>query len=128
MRYTLSQQQRGLANSSIMFLIVIIVFSLWVFFKLFPMYLENKKVSQVLEDIKGNSEIAQKTSEEVRRMLRDGFSNKNITRISDENFQDQVTIIKTEQGFEITVKYQQTAPIMGKLSFLNQFEKTVEAP
>lgn len=127
MRYT-PYQQRGLSSSSIMFLIMIITFSLWIFFKLFPMYLENKKVSQVLEDIKSNPEALQKTSEEIKRLLRDGLSNKNITRITEENFQDQVTITKTERGFEITVKYQQIAPVMGKLSFLNQFEKTVEAP
>jgi len=120
--------QSGLANSTIFFLIVIIAFTLWVFFKLFPLYLENRKVTQVLDDMKGNSEALQKDLLGLKRMLKDGLVSKDVKSISEENFDEQVKITKTEQGFEIVINYQQKAPITGHLYFLNEVEKTVEAP
>jgi hypothetical protein len=120
-------QQRGLAGSATVLLIVIIIFSLWVFFKLFPFYMENAKVTNVLETIQTTPEALQKSNDELRRMVLDGFSNKDLKRINQDNFDSYVKISKEATGFEITVKYDQTVPIASNLYFLNKFEKTVVA-
>lgn len=121
-------QQRGMATSSLIFLLLTIIFGLWLFFNLFPFYLENSKVSKVLGTIQANSEALQKSEKELQKMVLDGLADKGLTRINNENVNDYVDINKTTDGFQITIRYEQEEPISGNLFFLNKFEKTVEAP
>ena len=121
-------QQRGMATSSLVFLLITLIFGLWLFFNLFPFYLENSKVRKVLGTIQANSEALQKNEKELQKMVLDGLADKGLTRINNENVNDYVDINKTANGFQITIQYEQRELISGNLFFLNQFEKTVEAP
>ncbi len=121
-------QQRGMATSSLIFLLLTIIFGLWLFFNLFPFYLENSKVSKVLGTIQANTEAPQKSEKELQKMVLDGLADKGLTRINNENVNDYVDINKTANGFQITIQYEQRELISGNLFFLNRFEKTVEAP
>lgn len=122
------RQQCGMATSSLIFLLLTIIFGLWLFFNLFPFYLENSKVRKVLGTIQANSEALQKNEKELQKMVLDGLADKGLTRINNENVNDYVDINKTANGFQITIQYEQRELISGNLFFLNQFEKTVEAP
>jgi Domain of unknown function (DUF4845) len=121
-------QQRGMANSTMVFLLLFIILGLWLFFNLFPFYLENSKVKKVLETIQANTEAPQKSEKELQKMVLDGLADKGLQRINNENVNDYVDITKTAEGFQITIKYEQRELITGNLFFLNKFEKTVATP
>lgn len=122
------KQQRG-SGSSFFLLAVIIIFSLWFFFKLFPMYMENWNVSSALEQITEEKDVVNKMDGEIRQMLLNFLSEKNIKLFDKENVKQYVTIERlTEKGIvEITVEYEQTKSLIGNISFLVKFKNTVAA-
>lgn len=123
-------QQRGMSGTTIMFLIVILIFVLIVFFKLFPIYMENMTVANALEKLKEEQNIVQKTDSDIRRMFMRYLSDKDVKPFDPEDVKQHVTIDRiTEEGIvEITVEYQRVKSLMGNVSFLVEFKNTVEAP
>ncbi|EDN68990.1 hypothetical protein BGP_3518 [Beggiatoa sp. PS] len=123
-------RQRGMSGIAIIFLIIILIFVLVVFFKLFPVYMENMKVSSALDKLQEDENITQKMDTEIRRMFLGYLSDKDVDLFDNESIKQQMTIDRrTDEGIvEITVKYERTKPLMGNISFLVDFENRVEAP
>jgi len=123
-------RQRGMSGITIIFLIIILIFVLVVFFKLFPVYMENMKVSSALDKLQEDENITQKMDTEIRRMFLGYLSDKDVDLFDNESIKQQMTIDRrTDEGIvEITVKYERTKPLMGNISFLVDFENRVEAP
>ena len=123
-------QQRGMSGTTIMFLIVILIFILIVFFKLFPIYMENMTVVSALEKLKEEQNITQKMDSEIQRMFLGYLSDKDVKLFDSENVKQHVTIdrITEEEIVEITVEYQRVKSLMGNVSFLIEFKNSVEAP
>jgi hypothetical protein len=124
------QHQRGMAGTTLMFVIVILVFSLWIFFKLFPVYMENWKVGSALENLQEEQNITQKMDGDIRRLFLEYLSDKDVELFDNENIKQHVTIYRMteEKKVEITVEYEKIEPLMGNISFLLKFENRIEAP
>lgn len=127
-------QQQGMSGMALMLLIVMLIFVLIVFFKLFPAYIENWKVGNVLESISEDHKVFQRTDREIRRIILGRLSEEDIDPdeigLSKENIKDNLTIdrISDEKLVEITLTYQQVKPLMGNVSFLVHFENSVKLP
>lgn len=123
-------QQRGVAATTFMFLIVILVFLLWIFFKLFPLYMENWKVVSALEEIQEEQNITQKMDGDIRRLFLEYLSDKDVELFDNENIKQHLSIYRMteEKTVEITVEYEKIEPLMGNISFLIKFENRIEAP
>ena len=123
-------RQRGMSGLAILFLIIILIFTLVVFFKLFPLYMDNMTVSNALEELQEEGNITQKMDTEIQRMFLGYLSDKNIDLFDSDSIKQVMTIDhRSDEGIvEITVKYQRTKPLMGNISFLVDFENRVEAP
>ncbi|MDM8558708.1 DUF4845 domain-containing protein [Candidatus Parabeggiatoa sp. HSG14] len=123
-------QQRGMSGLALLFLIVILIFVLVIFFKLFPLYMENWTVASALEKIKEEPKIAQKTDSAIQNMFLGYLSDKDVDEelFNRENIGQKITIIRDDGSVEITVTYQQTKPLIGNISFLINFENFVSAP
>ena len=123
-------RQHGMSGTAIMFLIVVLIFTLVIFFKLFPLYMENWTVVSALENLKEEQNITQKMDGEIRKMFLGYLSDKDVKLFSNENIKQHLTIDRiTEDGIvEITVEYQRTESLIGNVSFLVDFKNRVEAP
>ncbi|GEM_PF-1092082 len=120
-------RQRGLANSTMFFLLIAVIMGVWLLLKLIPFYMENKAVRNVLDELATNTEIQQKSQLDIKRMFLDSLAAKNQIRINNDNFDDYIKIVKpVEGGVDIAVHYDQESRITGNLYFLNKFEKSVE--
>jgi len=122
-------QQRGMSFSSIAFIIFILIFVLWIFFQLFPIYVENWKIADALEKIKEQQKVDQRTEREIQQIFLTHLSEKKVEGFDNENIKQHLSIIRSGEGtVEITMKYQRTEPLMGNVSFLLDFENDIEAP
>jgi hypothetical protein len=123
-------QQRGMAGTTLMFLIVILVFLLWIFFKLFPLYMENWNVASALEEFQEEQNITLKMDGDIRRLFLEYLSDKDVELFDNENIKQHLSIYRMteEKKVEITVEYEKTEPLMGNISFLLKFENRIEAP
>ncbi len=120
-------RQRG-SGSSFLLLAIIVIFSLWFFFKLFPIYMENWSVSSALEKVAEEQNVTQKVDREIYQLFLSALSKKDIKLFNSENVKQFVNIERIGQSLEITVEYEETKSLMGNVSFLVQFKDTVEIP
>ncbi len=120
-------RQRGLANSTMFFLLIAVIIGVWLLLKLIPFYMENKAVRNVLDELAANAEIQQKSQLDIKKIFLDSLAAKNQIRINNDNFDDYIQITKpVEGGVDIAVHYDQKSRITGNLYFMNKFEKSVE--
>ncbi len=120
-------RQRG-SGSSFLLLAIIIIFSLWFFFKLFPIYMENWSVSSALEKVAEEQNVTQKVDREIYQLFLSALSKKDIKLFNSENIKQFVTIERIGQSLEITVEYEETKSLMSNVSFLVEFKNVVEIP
>ncbi|MBE9563379.1 MAG: DUF4845 domain-containing protein [Proteobacteria bacterium] len=121
-------RQRG-SGSSIFLLIVVIVFSLWFFFKLFPMYMENWNVSSALEKITETENLAEKMDRDIHTMFLANLSKKDVELFDRDTVKQHVSIERLGGGsIAITVEYERIKKLTGNVSFLLNFKNTVETP
>lgn len=122
-------QQKGLSGMSILFLLVILGFIVVVFLKIFPFYMDNMGISDVLEGIKEQPENANKNVNELRQLVIMRMQEKNLDHlVNRENIKEVVNIEREADGFVMTVKYDRSASLMGNVSLLVNFENQIEVP
>jgi hypothetical protein len=123
-------RQRGISGTTLLFLIILGILALVVFFKLLPLYMENMTVSNALAKLQEDPKITQKMDHEIRREFLNILSEKDVESFTAEDVKQQLTIYRLSDvsKVEITLKYQRTKPLMFNVSFLVNFENSVEAP
>ena len=128
------QQQRGLSGTSWLFLIIIFISLLTVFFKLFPLYMDNKAVSNALEKLKEDQSITQKMDNQIRQDFLNYLSESNkqgLSAIFDkDSIKDYFLINRNpERGtVEIKLTYERSKPFMFNIFFLVKFQHKITAP
>ena len=128
------QQQRGLSGTSWLFLIIIFISLLTVFFKLFPLYMDNRAVSNALEKLKEDQNITQKMDNQIRQDFLNYLSESNkqgLSAIFDkDSIKDYFLINRNpERGtVEIKLTYERSKPFMFNIFFLVKFQHKITAP
>ena len=128
------QQQRGLSGTSWLFLIIIFISLLTVFFKLFPLYMDNRAVSNALEKLREDQSITQKMDNQIRQEFLRYLSESNkkgLSTIFDkDSIKDYFLINRNpDQGtVEIKLAYERSKPFMFNIFFLVKFQHKITAP
>jgi hypothetical protein len=128
------QQQRGLSGTSWLFLIIIFISLLTVFFKLFPLYMDNRAVSNALEKLKEDQSITQKMDNQIQQDFLSYLSESNkqgLSAIFDkDSIKDYFLINRNpERGtVEIKLTYERSKPFMFNIFFLVKFQHKITAP
>ncbi len=123
---SMSRRQRGFLGKGLVWFLIIGGFILWVFFKLFPIYTENLKIGNALENLKTQPEIAKRGNGEIKGMLLKRLGVDGITRITDLNFDEYVVISRQEGKLSVTAEFNSEAPLFKDLYLLVKFNKTIE--
>jgi len=123
-------QQRGMTAMAVISFIVILIFVLTIFFKLFPLYMESWQVASALGELAEEQKLLQKTDRNIERDFLGYLSDKDIKLFDKKTVEQAMTIDRrTDEGVvEITVQYHRVKPLMGNVSFRVDFEKKIEAP
>ena len=87
-------------------------------------------VSNALATLQEDEKITQKMDHEIMRDFLAILSDKDVELFNDKNVKEHVTIYRLSEAgkVEITVKYPRTKSLIGNVSFLVDFENSVEAP
>ena len=127
------QQQRGLSGTTWLFLLIIFGLFLTVFFKLFPLYMDNVAVANALEKLQESQNLSQKMDNQIRQEFLNYLSESNkkgLTAIFDnESIKDYFLINRnTEKGtVSLKLNYERTKPFMFNIFFLVKFQHKIEA-
>lgn len=127
------QPQRGLSGTSWLILLFIFGLFLTVFFKLFPLYMDNIAVANALGKLKESQNMAQKMDSQIRQEFLSYLSESNkkgLTALfNDENLKEYFLINRnTEKGtVNLNLTYERTKPFMFNVFFLVKFQHKIEA-
>jgi hypothetical protein len=94
----------------------------WAFLQLLPIYLEQMKVTAVLQDIKGELDGQKATPIEIRASIGKRLNIESINVVHQREFK----IVKSENGHKVTAQFEQRAPYVANLYLVVVFDKTVE--
>jgi hypothetical protein len=123
-------QQRGMSGVSLMFLLIILVIGLIMFFKLFPLYMDNWKVVDALEQLKGEENIIQKMDNEIRTLFLQKLNTKDVKLFNNDDVKQVLTIThRSDQNeIDLVLEYQRTTKFMSNISFLVDFKEQITIP
>jgi hypothetical protein len=123
-------QQRGMTAMAVISFLVILIFVLIIFFKLFPLYMESWQVASALGELAEEQKLLQKTDRNIEREFLGYLNEKDIELFDKKTIGPALTIDRrSEEGVvEVTVQYHRVKPLMGNVSFRVDFEKKIQAP
>jgi Tfp pilus assembly protein PilE len=119
----MQHRQRGMTMLGI--LVVVIVVGAWVYagIRLTPKYLEYMRVAATLEKVRDEFDSNPGTTEfMLRKAVERHFNIEMVTAITE----NDIEISKQGAMFTMRAAYEDTVPLAGNVSFLVQFDKSVE--
>lgn len=118
----MKRMQRGM--TLIGFLLVLAVVGVFVYMgmKLIPMYSEYYAVKQALSGLASDPGIADRSPAQIR----DLFFRRLYVSYADNIKSEHVKIVRKDQGFEMTVKYEVRKPLIYNLDVVGNFEAVKE--
>lgn len=108
--------------------IVVIVISLWLGFKLIPIYMQDGKVTSILDSMRQEAEIGKKSNAELQKWLLSRLDFEKVTSVNPNNFAEVVKIERTVEGFILTVQYGTSAKLVSNISLIVDYKKTIKVP
>ena len=119
----MQQRQRGMTFLGILVLVVVVGAWVYAAIRLTPKYLEYMKVAATLEKVRDEHENNPGTTEfMLRKAVERHFNIESVTAISE----NDIEIKRDGSLFVMRAAYEDTVPLAGNVSFLVQFDKTVE--
>ena len=119
----MQQRQRGMTFLGILVLVVVV--GVWVYaaIRLTPKYLEYMKVATTLEKVRDEHESSPGTTEfMLMKAVERRFNIESVTAITEKD----IEIKRDGDVFTMRAAYDETVPLVGNVSFLVSFDKTVE--
>jgi len=108
--------------------IVVIAISVWLSFKLVPIYLQDGTVSSILDNIRQETDVAKKSNADLQQLLLSRLGFEKIDRINQNNFAELVKIERTVEGFSMTVQYDTRSKLVANISLVVDYKKTIKVP
>ena len=116
-------RQKGMTAISFLLMFVLIGFFTLLTLKLAPIYMEHFKILSTLNAIKQESGIAEKTPQEIAKLLQKRWDINYIDRIK----ADQSVFVERHHGYvTIQVAYEVEEPVMGNVSVLVKYDDSIE--
>ncbi|KHD09052.1 hypothetical protein PN36_01525 [Candidatus Thiomargarita nelsonii] len=121
-------QQRG-SIMMLVFSVVILLFIIALFIKVIPVYMDNMAIATALdkvhEELSEQEAVRDKT---IRKVFLNALIPQNVNVINGQNYEDAVSVQRTDEGFEMMITYERIVPLLGNASLLFEFEQSIEVP
>jgi len=115
-------RQSGLTFISILMLLVIFGFYVYLGLKLLPIYLEYYKVKSVVSAVQKESQTAQQTPEQIRQTLMNRFYINEVRRLTGK----EIKIKSVPAGTLVEVEWEVREPALGNVDMVVYFNEKFE--
>lgn len=123
-------RQRGVSGFGLLVLLGILGFSLWIFFTLFPLYMETMRLDSAMSFLEREvtDDKGKRSASAVQKILSNSLSveGSNIPIYQKEVFNDLVEIKRNP--YSVTLKHNQEVNLAANIWILVKYERTIEAP
>lgn len=120
-------KQRGLGFLGLIALVGILGFTAVIGLKLFPVYMDAWKIDGVMNAVISEPGINNQSRQEIIQSMLKRLDIDAVESLNYSNHGDRLTISKRKNSTTISVQYEVTTPLIGNLSLLAQFDKSVSS-
>jgi len=113
----ITAKQRGVSGGGFMAVIAVIILSVLLLLKLFPVYMEHFNVSTSLDSLSSESGIKDMKKTAIKTLLERRFSINDVTNVKREH----ITIKKTQSDMTIDIVYEVRKPLVGNIDIVIYF-------
>ena len=121
----LRKKQRGLSFLGLIVLVGVIGFCIVIGLKLIPIYMESWKIDGIMEAVISEPGINDQSRQEVIDSMLKRLDIDAVDAVNYSNWRDKLTVAKRKNSTSINVRYEITTPLIGNLSLLAVFDKSV---
>ena len=120
-------RQRGIGFLGLIVLLGVLGFTAVIGLKLFPVYMDSWKIDGVMKAVIKEPDIKDQSRQEIIEMLLKRLDIEAVDSLNYTNYKDRLSISKRKNNVTINVTYDVMTPLMGNLSLLAQFDKSVSS-
>jgi hypothetical protein len=114
-----AQSQAGLTFIGLLIVLVPIALILYVFMRAAPAYIEAYSVGDVVNSLRKEFDLKERSKDEIANMIRKRFEVNDIQSVQKED----VKIIKTPNEVSVTIDYEVKVPLFGNIALALTFHK-----
>ena len=118
--------ERGISFVGLMFVLVVLGFTLLIGLKLFPIYLESFKIDKALKGVVSDSKIGERSKRQIQAALIKRLDIDSVKVITNRNIKDHLVITSKSGQVSLDLDYEAEAELLGNISLVIAFEKHAE--
>jgi len=115
-----AKNQAGLTFISIIIILIPVVFVAYLIVKAVPAYIEAYSVGDVINSLKKEIDLKDKSTEEIYRMIQKRFDVNDIHSVK----KDDIKIQKTSTEISVTIAYETRTPLFSNIALALSFHKS----
>jgi Tfp pilus assembly major pilin PilA len=119
------KRQRGLSFLGLIVLVGVLGFSAVIGLKLIPIYMESWKIDGIMNAVISEPGVKDQSRQEVIEAMLKRLDIDAVEAVNYTNWKDKITVAKRKNSVTINVNYEIITPLMGNLSLLAVFDKSV---
>jgi len=120
-------RQTGLSFLGLIVLVGVLGFSAVIGLKLIPVYMESWKIDGIMNAVISEPGINDQSRQEVIEAMLKRLDIDAVDSVNYSNWKDKLTVAKRKNNVTINVNYEITTPLIGNLSLLAVFDKSVSS-
>ena len=121
------KRQRGLSFVGLIALVGILGFAAVIGLKLIPIYMDSWKIDGVIESVIKEPGITQQSRQEVIELVLKRLDINAVDAVNYTNWKESLTVSKRKNNTSINVNYRIETPLIGNLSLVAEFDKSVSS-
>jgi Tfp pilus assembly major pilin PilA len=120
-------RQTGLSFLGLIVLVGVLGFSAVIGLKLIPIYMESWKIDSIMEAVISEPGVNDQSRQEVIEAMLKRLDIDAVDSVNYSNWKDKLNVTKRKNNVTINVNYEITTPLLGNLSLLAVFDKSVSS-
>jgi hypothetical protein len=127
MAMSFRNKQRGLSFLGLIMLAGVLGFGAVIGLKLIPVYMDSWKIDSVMQAVISQPDINEQSRREVIEAMLKRLDIDAVDSLNYSNYGDRLSVTKRKNNLTINVTYEIATPLMGNLSLLAEFDKSVSS-
>ena len=120
-------KQRGMGFLGLIVLVGVLGFTAVIGLKLFPVYMDAWKIDGVMKAVINEPGINELSRNEIVESMLKRLDIDAVDSVNYSNHRDSLSVTKRKNNVTINVTYEVKTPLLGNLSLLAQFDKSVSS-
>ena len=124
---SLRKRQRGMSFLSLIAIVGILGFSVVIGLKLIPIYMDSWKIDGIMNTVISEAGVNQQSRKEIIESMLKRLDIDAVDAVNYRNYKESLTVAKRKNKTTINIFYRVETPLIGNLTLVAEFDKSVSS-